>query len=110
MVRRLSVTTRSDVESARRAANLEARSIGFIQPELESICLAVAELAMNLVDHSRRGEIVLSGQEQNGVWFEVESLDHGPGIADTEAAMKDGFTTGNGLGDGLGAVRRLMDD
>ena len=40
----------------------------------------------------------------------ITSRDHGPGISDVEAAMRDGFTTGGGLGSGLPAARRLMDE
>jgi serine/threonine-protein kinase RsbT len=107
---RLDVASRTDVERARRDARNLASGLGFVQPELEAVCLAVAELAMNLAAHSDRGEITLTTQGQPGAYLEVEALDLGPGIADLDEAMRDGFSTGSGLGNGLGAVRRLMDD
>jgi serine/threonine-protein kinase RsbT len=77
----------------------------------EAVALAVSELASNLVRYANAGELVLSpttGPRGEGV--EVESRDLGPGIPDLELALRDGFSTGGGLGNGLPAVRRLMDE
>jgi serine/threonine-protein kinase RsbT len=77
----------------------------------EAVALAVSELAANLVRYAEAGEVVLSpttGSRGEGV--EIESRDLGPGIANLELALRDGFSTGGGLGNGLPAVRRLMDE
>jgi serine/threonine-protein kinase RsbT len=115
---RLSVAAPADAARARRAARALALRLGFGAPAAEEVALAVSELATNLVRYARGGEIVLAaaaaepagraGREASGV--HVESLDRGPGIADLARAMEDGFSTGGGLGGGLPAVRRLMDE
>lgn len=72
---------------------------------------AVSELARNTVIHGGGGEMS-AGLAQDGaragVW--AQFADEGPGIADVEQAMREGFTTGNGLGLGLGGARRLVHD
>jgi serine/threonine-protein kinase RsbT len=72
---------------------------------------AVSELARNTVVHGGGGSMRAGVMEQGprtGVW--VEFVDDGPGIADHEQAMREGFTTGNGLGLGLGGARRLVSE
>ncbi len=72
---------------------------------------AVSELARNTVVHGGGGEMTAGVDERNGrigVWAQFE--DSGPGIADVEQAMGEGFTTGNGLGLGLAGARRLVDE
>jgi serine/threonine-protein kinase RsbT len=108
---RLPVRTRLDADQARRAARQLATSLGFNRADVESVALAVSELAMNLHRYARDGEIVLR-TFQIGVrrGIEIESKDAGPGIADPDLALQDGYTTGGGLGSGLPSARRLMDD
>ena len=108
---RRGVSTAVDVEAVRRAARTIAGCLGFTLADTEKVALAAAELAMNLVRYARSGEIVIGpvgGQRDRGV--RIESHDRGPGIADVERAMADGYSTGGGLGSGLPAVRRLMDE
>jgi serine/threonine-protein kinase RsbT len=108
---RLSVRTRLDADQARRAARRLAEGLDFSRADVESVALAASELAMNLERYAHDGEIalrVVQAGDQRGV--EIESLDAGPGIADPDLALQDGYTTGGGLGSGLPSVRRLMDD
>jgi anti-sigma regulatory factor (Ser/Thr protein kinase) len=70
----------------------------------------VSELASNLVKHARRGTLTLTPlTEGTRVGLQIESQDRGPGIADVEQALTDGFSTAGSLGYGLGVVHRLMD-
>jgi serine/threonine-protein kinase RsbT len=110
--RRLSIQSRLDVDGARREARRLAASIGFDRADAESVALAVGELAMNLHRYAVDGEIqVQVVTSQDGCrGLAIESSDRGPGIGDTARALEDGYTTGGGLGSGLPAVRRLMDD
>ena len=106
----MSITTPTDVAQARRGARTLAREHAFSDVNTERLTLAVSELAMNLLRYARDGVITLTvctGADCTGV--EVESLDLGPGIASIARAMEDGFSTGGGLGNGLPAVRRLLD-
>jgi serine/threonine-protein kinase RsbT len=99
-----------DVERVRRAARLLATSQGFDRNETEQLCLAVSELATNLVQYSHHGEILLSVPDEATGAIQVESVDQGPGIRDVGLAETDGFSTRGGFGNGLGGVRRMMDD
>jgi serine/threonine-protein kinase RsbT len=100
-----------DVEQARREARRLAAELGFGRADVEEIGLAVSELATNLVRYAPGGQLSVGAVEAEGRrGVVVESRDQGPGIADTSAAMRDGFSTAGGLGAGLGGVQRLMDD
>jgi serine/threonine-protein kinase RsbT len=108
---RLAVSSSSDGARARREARAQAGTLGFSRVETERLALAVSELAANLARYAMIGEIVivsLDGGFRRGV--QIESRDCGPGIADLARALEDGFSTGGGLGSGLPAVRRLMDE
>ena len=88
-----------------------ATSAGFPPADAESVALAASELAMNLHRYAFGGELVLRAVDdgvRRGV--EIESQDTGPGIADPDLALQDGYTTGGGLGSGLPSARRLMDE
>lgn len=105
------VFSAGDVTAARRTAKAEAAALGFAAQESEEIALVVSELASNLVKHARRGIMTLTPLATSGrAGIQIESEDHGPGIADVERAIADGFSTAGSLGDGLGVVNRLMDE
>jgi serine/threonine-protein kinase RsbT len=75
------------------------------------VATAISELARNIVDYAKRGEIILELAEHEARrGMVVIARDEGPGIPDVERAMQDGYSTGNGLGLGLPGVRRLMDE
>ena len=99
-----------DVGIARRAAKSLVAKLGFDPTASEEIVLAVIELATNLVKYARNGQLTLTPlEESTRIGVEVVSADSGPGIADVERAMSDGFSTSGSRGSGLGAVNRLMD-
>jgi anti-sigma regulatory factor (Ser/Thr protein kinase) len=107
----LEVLDSSNVGAARRAAKALAESLGFAPPACEEIALAMTELATNLIKHARDGKLVLTPLAGDGrVGLEIESLDSGPGIADIQQALADGFSSAGTLGTGLGEVNRLMDE
>jgi anti-sigma regulatory factor (Ser/Thr protein kinase) len=92
-------------EARRHAARL---AIECALPELEAgrLAIIVTELATNLVRHATRGRLVIGGHPAQRE-VEVLAVDHGPGIADVERSLGDGYSTGGTPGTGLGAVRRL---
>src|SRR5262245_56247874 len=105
------VCTRADAERAHRAARTLASAVGLNVAEAEAVILATMELASNLVRYGTGGEmnfVAVDGPRGAGV--QVESRDTGPGIDDVARALTDGFSTSGGLGGGLPAVRRLMDE
>jgi serine/threonine-protein kinase RsbT len=75
------------------------------------IVTAASELARNLIDYGGGGTMhieMLNDGKRRGVRLVFE--DHGPGIADIEQAMRDGYSTGSGLGLGLGGAKRLANE
>jgi len=108
----VAVTEEWHVALARRVAKVLARSVGLSQMAVYSLVTSVSELANNLFFHARDGgTITLRVLRQSGsVGVEIVAKDDGPGIADVDLAMRDGFTTSGGLGGGLSGVERLMDD
>ncbi len=100
-----------NVGAARRTAQGAAESLGFAAQAGEEIALVVMELATNLLKHAGGGRLVLTPLTVNGrIGLQIESLDRGPGIADIDQALADGYSTSSSLGNGLGAINRLMDE
>jgi len=88
-----------------------AAGSGFSSTDQTLIATAISEVARNIIEYARRGEIILSTLEERGRRaVKIIARDNGPGIADTELAMQDGYSTGNSLGLGLPGAKRLMDD
>ena len=89
-----------------------AQEAGLRLIDQTKIVTAVSELARNTVIHGGGGRmsagITESVAGRTGVWVAFE--DTGPGIADTEQALREGYSTGAGLGLGLGGARRLVHD
>lgn len=98
----------SDASEAVRTAKETALTIGFDQKASEEIAIAVSELATNLVKHAKGGTLTLTALTNGRKGIQIVSHDRGPGIADVEKAIVDGFSTTGSLGSGLGAVNRLM--
>jgi serine/threonine-protein kinase RsbT len=100
-----------DIVLVRQAVRARAVELGFSLVDQTKLVTAASELARNTVTHGGGGgvviELVRAGTRQ-GVRLTFE--DEGPGIKDVEVAMKDGFTTGGGLGLGLSGARRLSND
>ena len=107
----VSIVDRADVERARRVARQLAIVSGFGASGLECIAIAVSELGSNLMRYADGGRIssrVIEGNRGTGI--EIESTDRGPGIPDVELALRDGYSSGQGLGGGLPGIVRLMDE
>jgi serine/threonine-protein kinase RsbT len=101
----------SDIVAARRAGRELASQLGFSSSELTIIATAISEVARNALMYATRGEVVVRAEESGGRRsIVVIARDDGPGIADVERAMQDGYSTSNGLGLGLPGSRRMMDE
>ena len=105
----VAISSRADVERARRAARMLALDLGFSRDDAERVTLAVSELATNLLKYAREGRMAATAISGTRPGIQIESQDTGPGIADIPSAMVDGYSTGGGLGGGLAGVQRLMD-
>jgi serine/threonine-protein kinase RsbT len=108
---RVAIRTDADVVTARQEARTMGAALGFTSTDLTLLATAISEIARNITTYAGEGEVALrvirEGARQG---IEVEATDEGPGIANVELAMQDGYTTGNGLGLGLPGTRRLVDD
>ena len=100
-----------DVSQARRAAMDLALDMGFVSADATKIAVVTSELARNILVYAQTGSItLLSRLEREPKYIKIIAADNGPGIADLESAMTDGWTSSGGLGLGLSGSRRLMDD
>lgn len=100
-----------DVVRLRQAVRERAVAVGFTLVDQTKIVTAASELGRNTVQYGGGGSArisVIANGSRRGV--RLEFVDHGPGIADIPRALKDGFTTGSGLGLGLSGARRLSDE
>jgi serine/threonine-protein kinase RsbT len=107
------VPVRSDIDvaAARQQGRALAAELGMSAGDQTLVATAISEVARNIVAYGGKGEITLSVCDNGGrKGVEVVARDQGPGIADVELALKDGYSTGNSLGLGLPGARRLMDE
>ena len=101
----------SDVVLARQKVRQWAIELRFSLVDQTKLVTAASELARNALDHGRGGQMtieVVNGAARNGLKLTFE--DNGPGIPDIEMALKDGYTSGAGMGLGLGGSKRLVND
>jgi serine/threonine-protein kinase RsbT len=100
----------ADIVRARGAAREMASTFDFGPTDLTLVATAVSEVCRNIVRFAGRGEVTIELVEVPARGIRVTARDAGPGIADVDRAMTDGYSTYGGLGLGLPGVRRLMDD
>ena len=105
------LTTSDHIVIVRQAVRAWAVELGFSLVDQTKIVTAASELARNTVVYGGGGTCELESlQADNRRGLRLTFADQGPGIADIEQALKDGFTSGNGLGLGLGGARRLSNE
>lgn len=106
--RRFEVSAESQIGECRRAAQRLAQVSGFDEIAVGRVGIVASELATNLVRHARGGELLLQTlAAQDDIQIELLAIDRGPGIADVQRCLTDGYSTGGTRGEGLGAVTRL---
>ena len=107
----IAIDSADDIVTARQAGRELATKLEFSLTDVTMITTAISEVARNISKYAGRGRIRLAVTQRNGRQaMLVQALDDGPGIADIEQALEDGFSTSSGLGLGLPGSRRLMDD
>jgi serine/threonine-protein kinase RsbT len=108
---RIDIRSSADLVQVRQTVRSSSVELGFSLVDQTKIVTAASELARNVVDYAGSGQVsleVLNDGGRRGLRLTFE--DRGPGIADIELALKDGYTTGGGLGLGLGGARRLSNE
>ena len=98
-----------DIVTARSIGREMAREMGFMVSNQTRLATAISELTRNIIKYAGHGTCKFF-DESNDVELEIRAVveDSGPGIADINQAMKDGFTTGKSLGAGLPGTKRLV--
>jgi len=100
-----------DVVRVRQTVRAWMVEEGFGLVDQTKMVTAASELARNAVDYAGGGVARLEQLVEGArVGLRITFTDHGPGIPDLELALTDGYTTGNGLGMGLGGSRRLVNE
>jgi serine/threonine-protein kinase RsbT len=108
---KLPVASDGDVVAVRQRVRALAVESGFSLVDQTKIVTAASELARNTVVHGGGGTAEIEGLVEGARrGIRLTFRDHGPGIPDLGAAMRDGFTTGSGLGLGLGGAKRLCNE
>jgi serine/threonine-protein kinase RsbT len=111
LTEKLPVQTSEDIVRVRQAVRTLAVELGFNLVDQTKIVTAASELARNTLVHGGGGTVELESLvELDRRGLRLSFADEGPGIASVEQALKDGFTTGGGLGLGLGGAKRLSDE
>lgn len=107
----LPVAAENDIVRVRQTVRAWSIEIKCSLVDQTKIVTAASELARNLLIYGGGGEVRLTIlQEGIRRGLRVVFEDHGPGIADLAQAMKDGYTSGHGMGLGLGGAKRLVND
>jgi serine/threonine-protein kinase RsbT len=105
------IASSSDVVLARQKVRQWAIEMKFTLVDQTKLVTAASELARNALEHGKGGQMMIEQVEnsaKNGLKLVFE--DRGPGIIDVESALRDGYTTGGGMGLGLGGSKRLVND
>jgi len=108
---RLEIRSSADIVGARQQGRTLALGIGFNGADVTLIAAAISEVARNIVDHAKSGELVFN-EVVNGSrrGISIVAQDEGPGIQDLAQAMEYGYSTRKGLGVGLPGTKWLMDE
>jgi serine/threonine-protein kinase RsbT len=108
----LPIRTGDDVVRVRQQVRVVAAKTGLSLVDQTKVVTAASELARNALVHGGGGlarvDVVTSALGRNGI--RIGFTDEGPGIADVDLALTDGWTSGDGLGLGLSGARRLVDE
>lgn len=107
----LPIRSSADIVHVRQAVREWSQSLGFGLVDVTKMVTAASEIARNTLEYGGGGQVELQSLTdgaRRGLRLVFE--DDGPGIGDVEQALADGYTTGSGLGLGLGGARRLVND
>ena len=105
------VRSETDILVVRQAVRTRSVELGLSLVDQTKMVTAASEIVRNALIYGGGGDAEIQVLDQNGRrGLRLICVDQGPGIPDVELAMKDGYTTGHGLGLGLGGAKRLVND
>ncbi len=100
-----------DIVAARQRGRAAALALGFGGADITLVAAAISEVARNIVEHAKEGEIAIQILDRHGRHgVQIVASDHGPGICDVALAMQYGYSTRRGIGMGLPGAKWLMDE
>jgi serine/threonine-protein kinase RsbT len=106
---RLSISSSTDIVLIRQEVRKWSGELGFSLVDQTKMITAASELARNSLDYGGGGSVLFDVVHDGGKrGLRLTFEDHGPGIADIDLALTDGFTSGKGMGLGLGGSKRLV--
>ena len=107
----LAVRSAEDIVRMRQLVREQAVALGFSLVDQTKLVTAASELGRNILNYGGGGEMqIIRLAEGVRIGLKLVFVDRGPGIPDIELAMKDGYTTGGGMGLGLGGAKRLSNE
>jgi serine/threonine-protein kinase RsbT len=107
----IAVASSRDIVAVRHAVRRQAVEIKLSLVDQTKIVTAASELARNMLIYGGGGQVTLEVIQNGGrQGLRADFADTGPGIPDMDLALRDGFTTGNGMGLGLGGAKRLVNE
>jgi serine/threonine-protein kinase RsbT len=108
---RVQIAREADIVVARQKGRALAAELGFSSCDQTLIATAISEIARNIITYATKGEVLFSaitnGQRRG---LSITAADQGPGIANLDAAMQNGYSTSGSLGLGLPGAKRMMDE
>jgi serine/threonine-protein kinase RsbT len=108
---RIAIFEEGDIVIARQRAMQLARKMGMSVVDQTKIATATSELARNIVRYAKTGEVIIEEIDNEiTTGLRLTFNDSGPGIADIAMAMRDGFSSGGGMGLGLSGAKRLVNE
>lgn len=99
-----------DIVRVRQATRAKAVEVGLSLVDQTKVVTAASELARNTIRYGGGGTVVLEQLDTGRAGLKLTFKDEGPGIPNIEEALKDGYTTGGGLGLGLSGAKRLSSE
>jgi serine/threonine-protein kinase RsbT len=106
----LPLQTEPDVVMVRRRVREVSIQLGFSLVDQTKVVTAASELARNTIIYGGGGVVHMESLNGPRVGLRLIFEDKGPGIPDIDLALRNGFTTGSGMGLGLGGAKRLVND
>jgi serine/threonine-protein kinase RsbT len=107
----LAVRSSEDIVRMRQAVREQAIALGFSLVDQTKLVTAASELGRNILNYGGGGEMQIARLTEGvRIGLKLIFVDQGPGIPDVELALKDGYTTGGGMGLGLGGAKRLSNE
>lgn len=105
------ISNEDDILTVRNSVKRITALLNFSLVNQTKVISAASELARNTLEHGKGGKAIIQlVNEPDKVGVRMIFEDQGPGIADIDRALEDGYTSGKGMGLGLGGAKRLMDE